>query len=125
MSENSETYFESLAATGYQPLLHRVSGSIRFDLSGGAGGHQVWRVGIDHGNLDVRKESEGTGDDADCVVSGPEDEIARILSGQDSFAAAFVRGAITVQGDHTLAQNLRRFSPPADNRVAEEVDHGA
>jgi putative sterol carrier protein len=123
MSENTEGYFQSLAATGYQPLLHRVSGSIRFDLSDSAGGHKVWRVGIDHGNLDVRKESEGGGDDADCVISGPEDELQRILSGQDSFAAAFVRGAITVQGDHTLAQNLRRFSPPADNLVAEEVDH--
>jgi putative sterol carrier protein len=122
MSEKTETYFQSLAAKGYQPLLHRVTGSIRFDLEDGDGGHQLWRVAIDHGNLDVRKEGEGSADDTDCVVAGPEDELARILTGQDSFAAAFVRGAITVQGDHTLAQNLRRFSPPAEYLWG-EADH--
>jgi hypothetical protein len=65
-----------------------VSGSIRFDLEEVDRGHQVWRGAIDHGNLDVRKEGEGTCDDADCVVAGPEDELARIHTGQDSFAAA-------------------------------------
>jgi putative sterol carrier protein len=124
MSENIETYFQSLAATRYQPLLHRVSGSIRFDLEAGDGGHQVWRVDIAHGNLDVRKQAEGSADDADCVLTGPEDEFQRILTGQDSFAAAFVRGAITVQGDYTLAQNLRRFSPPAESLLGDR-DHGA
>jgi hypothetical protein len=123
MSEKIETYFQSLAAKRYQPLLHRVSGSIGFDLEGGDGGHQVWRVDIARGNLEVRRQSEGSADDADCVVAGPEDELQRILSGQDSFAAAFVRGAITVQGDHTLAQNLRRFSPPADSLLGDS-DYG-
>jgi putative sterol carrier protein len=123
MSEKIETYFESLAAKRYQPLLHPVSGSIRFDLEAGDGGHQVWRVDIAQGNLAVRKQSESTAEDADCIVSGPEDELQRILTGQDSFAAAFVRGAITVQGDHTLAQNLRRFSPPAES-LQGDTGHG-
>jgi hypothetical protein len=119
MGEKTDTYFQSLAANPYQPLLHRASGSIRFDVEEADGGHQVWQVAIDHGNLDVRKESEDSASDADCMVAGPEDELYRILTGRDSFAAAFVRGAITVAGDHTLAQNLRRFSPPAENPLVQ------
>ena len=105
MSESTEAYFQHLATGGNQPLLHRVMGTIRFDIAQDDGSYQVWRVAIDHGAVDVRNDSG----DADCVIAGPAYELECILGGQDSFAAAFIRGAITVTGDHTLAQNMRRF----------------
>jgi putative sterol carrier protein len=117
--EPTEVYFERLAASGYQPLLHRVTGTLRFDIDQNDGQQHRWYVTINHGNLVVRRDKAGEGRDeaavpADCTLAANEEEFLRILSGQDSFAAAFVRGAITVKGDYTLAQNIRRFSPPAE-----------
>lgn len=109
MTENAETYFHQLEASGYQPLLHRVTGTMLFDVTQDDGAHRVWRVVIDHGATHVQ---DGAGD-ADCVIAGSEDELRNILAGHDSFAAAFIRGAISVTGDIALAQNVHRFSPPA------------
>jgi putative sterol carrier protein len=116
--EPIEVYFERLAASGYQPLLHRVTGTLRFDIDQNDGISHRWYVTIDYGHLTVRRDEDGRATNeaavpADCTLAADEGEFLRILSGQDSFAAAFVRGAITVKGDYTLAQNIRRFSPPA------------
>jgi hypothetical protein len=113
MSETTESYFERLAEADYQPLLHLATGTLRFDIEQTDGSHQVWQLKIDHGALDVRRETEITSN-VDCELSGPENEFAQIVFGHDSFAAAYVRGAIMVTGDDTLALNLRRFSPPAE-----------
>jgi SCP-2 sterol transfer family len=113
MSETTQSYFELLAQAGYQPLLHLVSGTLRFDIEQTDGSHQVWHLTIDLGALDVRRETEMTRD-VDCVLTGPEGEFAQIVFGHDSFAAAYVRGAITVVGNRALALDMRRFSPPAE-----------
>ena len=118
-TESTAAYFELLAASGYQPLLHRVTGTLRFDIDQKDGTQRHWNVAIDHGDLTVHRDEDGPRTNeavapADCTLTANEDEFLRILSGQDSLAAAFVRGAITIEGDHTLAQNIRRFSPPAD-----------
>jgi hypothetical protein len=118
MAESTESYFDRLATHGYQPLLHRASGTMRFDIDRGPEGHQQWQLTIRQGEVDVRR-GYGDVDDADCVIAGPEAEFHSIFDGRDSFAAAFVRGAIRVDGDHTFAQNLRRLSPPA--QIADEV----
>jgi putative sterol carrier protein len=117
-TEPTEAYFERLAASRHQPLLNRVTGTLRFDIEQSDGRHHRWYVTIDHGELMVRRDEAGqeagaAPAPADCTVSAREDEFLRILSGQDSYAAALVRGAVTVKGDYTMAQNIRRFSPPA------------
>jgi SCP-2 sterol transfer family len=117
-SNSSDVYFARLAKSGYQPLLHRVTGTLRFNIDQQDGAVHTWYVRIDHGDLTVSRvdpPSEGgeLGSAADCVLAGSEAEFESILAGDDSFAAAFVRGAVSVTGDHTLAQNIRRFSPPA------------
>jgi hypothetical protein len=122
-SYSSEVYFDRLARSAYQPLLHRVTGTLRFDIDQEDGDVHTWCVRIDHGNLEVtRVDHAGGGTSslaADCVLAGSEAEFESILAGKDSFAAAFVRGAVSVIGDHTLAQNIRRFSPPASLIVQE------
>jgi putative sterol carrier protein len=117
--ESTAAYFECLAASGYQPLLQQVTGTLRFDIDQNDGSQRHWNVTIDHGNLTVGQDADGYATNeavppADCTLTANEDEFLRILSGQDSLAAAFVRGVITIEGDHTLAQDIRRFSPPAD-----------
>ena len=117
-TEPTEAYFERLAASRHQPLLNRVTGTLRFDIEQNDGRHHRWYVSINHGDLLVRRdEAEQEAGEvpapADCTLAANEDEFLRILSGQDSYAAALVRGAISVKGDYTMAQNIRRFSPPA------------
>jgi putative sterol carrier protein len=118
-SEPTDAYFERLAAGGYQPLLHQVSGTLRFDIDQSDGRQHRWYVTIDHGNLTVRRDEDAERSDevavaADCILAAHEDEFLSILSGQDSFVAAFLRGAVSVTGDSMLAENIRRFSPPAE-----------
>jgi len=117
MAASSEDYFDTLATHSYQPLLCHVTGIICFRIGQRYDKPQHWRVTINQGAVEVHGDVEDAGD-ADCVLAGPEDEFVNIFNGLHSFAAAYVRGAITVQGDHTLAQNLRRFSPPA--QITEE-----
>lgn len=112
MAVNSEVYLETLAAHGYQPLLRHVTGTMCFEIQQSNDKQQKWHVTINQGEVEVRRDVEDVSN-ADCIITGPEDELLDIFNGVHSFAAALVRGTITVQGDHTLAQKLRRFSPPA------------
>lgn len=106
MDPTLDTFFSDLATRGYEPLLHDVTGTIRFDLDAPEGGLHQWRVAIDHGKVGVSRDAA----EADCVISSSEDELTRLFEGQDTVTAAVLRGALTVQGDLTLVQSIRRLS---------------
>jgi len=63
MTDIVREFFEKLAARGHEPLLHMVSGSLRFELSAGAR-IELWRVAIKRGDVTVARD----GAKADCVV---------------------------------------------------------
>jgi hypothetical protein len=106
MTPTTDTLLNAIATHEYQPLLHNVTGTMRFDITQSDGNKQVTRVKIDHGKLTL------THDDgpADCTIAGRKEEFDHIIAGPDSLAAAYLRGVVSIQGDPVLAQNVRRVA---------------
>ena len=57
-------FFERLNQRGFEPLLDRVQGSVRFDLRTGRKVDR-WLLTVDRGNMHAAQD----GSDADCVVA--------------------------------------------------------
>jgi len=117
----SRAFFEELHAKGHQPMLEKASGTLRFDL---VGGPQVehWYLTIAHGNL-VVSQRKGR---ADVVVTVDGRLLDRIVTGTANATAAFLRGAMRVEGDFVLLMAFQRlFAGPPETgatRVPDESD---
>lgn len=70
-----------------------------------------WTLHIDRGRLRL---AAGAGAHPATVVRGPEAELAAIVDGRQSGAAAFLAGAITVRGNLALALQLDGLFAAAD-----------
>ena len=53
MSDTTQAFFERLATRGYEPLLHNLSGSFRWDIEDVGS----WFVIVDKGSLSVSRET--------------------------------------------------------------------
>ena len=63
MSDATEQFFEELGQRGYEPLVAKFSGRVRFDVVDGRRTYR-WLVAIDKGDLAVSRE----GGDGDCTI---------------------------------------------------------
>ncbi|MEV4416024.1 SCP2 sterol-binding domain-containing protein [Catellatospora sp. NPDC049609] len=104
MPTATETFFTELGKRGHEPLLRRVTGSIRFDIGSGRS-VQRWVVDIDHGDITVSRRGRG----GDCAVQTDTETFDRILEGHDSTMAAYLRGAIGAEGDPELLMLTQRL----------------
>lgn len=102
-------FFEQLGRRGHEPLLRRVTASIRFEIT--EDGHTVRRVvSIDHG--DLRLSTDDVPADATLSCSGTE--LDALVTGRTSAMASLLRGGLAVQGDPelvVLAQRLFSQAP--------------
>ncbi|WIG61417.1 MAG: hypothetical protein OJF49_004165 [Ktedonobacterales bacterium] len=105
MAEDTRAFFESLSTRGYEPLLHRVSGSYRVDIDRGDGNWQIWRVAVDHGALKVSEDTSN----ADCIIKCSQEEFDRLVHGHENVVAAFLQGQVEVEGNLGLAQSFQRL----------------
>ncbi|WP_448808788.1 SCP2 sterol-binding domain-containing protein [Agromyces bauzanensis] len=110
-------FFEQLGRRGHEPLLKRVSASVRFDIADGAATeHRLVR--IDHGDVTV------TTDDApaDCVLVADRAEFDDIVGGRTSALASLLRGTLTIEGDlELLVLAQRLFADRPDNPSAPDT----
>ena len=99
-------FFRELATRGYNPLLGRASGTIRFDL---AHGDRVehWYVTVKKGDVTVSHKNVK----ADAVLSGEKELFDRLATGRENAMAALLRGEIAPQGDITLMLSFGRVFP--------------
>ena len=107
MTEDATTdFFSGLAERGHEPLLERVTGTLRFDLiSGRKSDH--WLVSIVKGDVAVSRENAR----ADCVVRMDRNLFDSVSSGRANAVAALLRGAIGVEGDIELLMLFDRLFP--------------
>jgi putative sterol carrier protein len=106
-------FFQGLNAQGYEPLLARVQGNVRFDLRHG-GRIDRWLVRIDRGNVYAARDRAA----ADCVVAADRSTFERIVGGRANAMAALLRGALVVEGRMELLVELQRIFPgPPGGRV--------
>ncbi len=116
MPTATDTFFAELGRRGHEPLLRRVTGSIRFDVGEGRS-VQRWLVDIDHGDVTVSKRGRG----GDCAVRTDTATFDSILQGSDNTMAAYLRGAIGAEGDPELLMLSQRLFAGPERAGA---DHG-
>ncbi|MFE9954093.1 SCP2 sterol-binding domain-containing protein [Micromonospora sp. NPDC005299] len=105
-------FFEDLDRRGFEPLLVKTSGTLRFDLHEGPQTTH-WLLEIDRGNLRVRQEDR----EADTVVGAEPRLFGELVSGEENAIAALLRGDMTVSGDLRLVLQVERIFPgPPDSR---------
>jgi hypothetical protein len=91
---------------GHEPLLARVSATVRFDITDGARTeHRL--LTVDHGEVRVSDETPM----ADCVMGGDRAVFDAMLAGRTTAMAALLRGELAVRGDPELLVLIQRVFP--------------
>jgi hypothetical protein len=117
-SDPATEFFTALEGRGREPLLGRVTGSLRFDLRDEVNPEQ-WYVDIDYGTMTVSHRSDA----ADAVVSIERDLANRVASGTANVNAAVLRGEVGAEGDlHLLLLFQRLFPGPPVGASAEDQE---
>ncbi|MGC3861757.1 SCP2 sterol-binding domain-containing protein [Micromonospora chersina] len=110
--DTTTRFFEDLDRRGFEPLLAKTSGTLRFDLHEGPQTTH-WLLEIDRGNLRVGQEDR----EADTVVGTEPRLFGELVSGEENAIAALLRGDMTVSGDLRLVLQIERIFPgPPDSR---------
>ncbi|MGC5020561.1 SCP2 sterol-binding domain-containing protein [Micromonospora sp. DT47] len=106
MVDATTTFFEDLNRRGYEPLLDKTSGTLRFDLHEGAQTTH-WLVQIDRGRLKVNQEDR----EADTVIGTSPKLFEDLAAGRENGLAALLRGDMTVTGNPRLVVQVERLFP--------------
>ena len=102
----TDDFFAGLERRGHEPMLRRVSASVRWDiLDGDRTEHRLVR--IHHGDLRVTVSEEP----ADCVIIVERAVCDDVVSGRTSALAALLRGAAAVDGEFALMVLAQRLFP--------------
>jgi putative sterol carrier protein len=100
----THTFFESLSQREREPLLAKLSGTIRFDA---VGDDRVehWYVTLDKGSVKVSHSKAK----ADAVIRADQSMLDGIFSGRENAMAAILRGALLPEGDAALLLRFERI----------------
>jgi putative sterol carrier protein len=108
MADVISRFFEEMNRRGFEPLLEKASGTVRFDLHEGAR-TMHWFLDIDRGRVRVDQEDR----EADTVIGMSPALFERVVTGREDGIAAMLRGDLTVSGDHGLMVRIERLFPSA------------
>jgi putative sterol carrier protein len=107
MTDATTEFFEEFAARGHDPALAKVSGTLRFDVRDGGARAERWLISIEKGDVALSHKNAK----ADCVVRVDRTVFDRIASGEANAMAAFLRGAVQIEGDRGLLLAFQRVFP--------------
>jgi putative sterol carrier protein len=115
MSDDVVEFFQELGRRGRQPLLAKVTGTVRFDLVTN-GRTDQWLVAIDRGDAAISHQ----GGPAECTIRADRALFERLCRGEANAIAAVLRGALVCAGDVELLFAIQRIfpGPPGDGRAA-------
>ena len=106
MTTPTAEFFDNLGHRGHEPLLARVSATVRFDIADGERTeHRLVR--IDHGDIRVSADNES----ADCVLAGDRAVFDAIVGGRMTTMVALLLGVLAVDGDAELLVLTQRLFP--------------
>ena len=103
MMDTIQAFFERLAERGYEPLLHSVSGTIRWDIQGAGS----WFVVVKNGSLTVSRDTAR----ADCVSACSKEDFDRMVVGKQNPTTLYLQGKANITGDVGLLQMFQRLFP--------------
>jgi putative sterol carrier protein len=105
MTEDAvDAFFEDLGTQGYEPLLRKVSGTVRFELVSGKTTER-WLIEIRKGNLSVSHKNVA----ADTTMRLSRALFEAVISGKTNILSALLRGEVVLEGDYRLMIMLRRL----------------
>ena len=112
MTESSTDFFNQLAQRGHEPLLEKVTGTMRFDLAHGEHLDHIL-VTVRKGHVTISNQNV----EADLVVRSDRALFSRIAGGESNLLTAALRGEIAFQGDAQLLTQFQRLlpAPPSAN----------
>jgi hypothetical protein len=100
------TFFEGLRARVHEPVLGRLTGTMRFDIVEGARTTH-WYVTMANGDV-TTSHKHGA---ADTVVRADKHISDALCSGRENAMACFLRGVLRIDGDYGLAMQFQRLFP--------------
>jgi putative sterol carrier protein len=104
----TQEFFAALPQRSGDPLLAKVSGTLRFDTETGDR-IEHWYVTLDRGAVKVSRRNAK----ADAVIRIDRSLLDRIVTGQENAMAVLLRGAMIPDGDLALMLLFQRiFSGP-------------
>jgi putative sterol carrier protein len=104
MTDATTRFFEVLSRRRHEPLLARVTGTARFDVTGD-GDIEHWFIRITKGDIEVTQEAEP----ADCVIRADRNQLGELVTGRVNAMAELLRGSLLVEGDPELLVLLQRL----------------
>jgi predicted lipid carrier protein YhbT len=106
MSDATEQFFQELAERGYEPLVAKFSGRVRFDVVDGDRTDR-WFVTINKGDIAVSRH----GGDGECAIRADKALFDRLARGEENAMAAALRGGLVCTGDVELLLAVQRVFP--------------
>ncbi|HEX6555474.1 MAG TPA: SCP2 sterol-binding domain-containing protein [Ktedonobacteraceae bacterium] len=103
MTDTTQAFFERLAERGYEPLLHSISGTIRWDIEDTGS----WFVVVNNGSLTASRDTAG----ADCVLACSREDFDRMVLGKQNPNTLFMQGKMKITGNLGLALIFQRLFP--------------
>jgi putative sterol carrier protein len=107
MADATTDFFQALASCGAHPELEYAKGTLRFDIVDAGERTVRWLVALENGTVTVSRRNAK----ADCIVRADKAVFDRVASGEQNGMAAFLRGAIQVEGDQALLLPFQRLLP--------------
>jgi putative sterol carrier protein len=106
-------FMEGVTSRGHEPSLAKATGTVRFEVVDGRRTER-WLLTVTGGKLAV---SHGNAR-ADVTLRAPRALFEQIFRGKANATAAFLRGALQIEGDVQLIVLVQRLlpGPPASRR---------
>jgi putative sterol carrier protein len=103
MSDITQAFFDRLATRGYEPLLHNLSGSFRWDIEDMGS----WFVVVDKGSLSVSRKTTVV----DCVAACSKEDFERMVVGKQNPTTLLLQGKMKISGNPSMAMLFQRLFP--------------
>jgi putative sterol carrier protein len=120
MTDATTSFFEGLSRRRHEPLLARVSGTARFDVTDD-GDIEHWLVSIAKGDIEVTQAAEP----ADCVIRADRDQLNELVTGRINAMAELLRGSLILDGDPELLVLLQRLFAGRAGQQLQEAERSA
>ena len=106
MADAIRDFFRELEKS-HQPLLGKVLGTVRFDLTDAGGTTDHWLVSVSRGDITTTQQKAK----ADCTIRSDRKLFEQLIKGEENAIAATLRGAIICMGNVELLFAIQRIFP--------------
>jgi putative sterol carrier protein len=110
MADAIGDFFRELEKS-HQPLLGKVQGTVRFDLTNAEGATDHWLVSVNRGDITVSEKRRLSLSKADCAIHCDKELFEKLITGEENAIAATLRGALVSTGNVELLFAIQRIFP--------------